>query len=46
MTKKQDKEKKMKKIPCDCPKGGRIGENEIVCPKCNGTEWIENDQEI
>jgi len=33
------------KVPCDCPKGGLIGENETICPKCNGTEWIA-DKEI
>lgn len=52
MTLKQQYEEAMKefperfvKVPCDCPKGGLIGENEIVCPKCNGTEWVA-DKEI
>lgn len=29
----------MDKIPCDCPKGGLVGENELPCQKCDGSEW-------
>jgi len=34
----------MKKIPCDCPKGGLVGENELLCEKCGGSEWIETKE--
>lgn len=28
------------KVPCDdCPKGGLVGENEIPCDTCGGSEW-------
>jgi len=40
---------KKKMIPCDCPKGGMY-ENmsgvEIVCPKCHGNEWIEEQEKL
>ena len=31
------------KIPCSCPKGGLIGENKLVCEKCDGSEWVLPD---
>jgi hypothetical protein len=32
------------KIPCDCPKGGLVGEEEKVCEKCGGSEWIIDEK--
>ena len=29
-------------VPCDCPKGGLAGENEIPCDKCGGSQWTKN----
>jgi len=32
------------KIPCSCPKGGIIDEEkDLVCPKCDGSEWVFPD---
>lgn len=30
-----------KPVPCDCLKGGLIGENKYTCDKCEGTEWVK-----
>lgn len=31
------------KVPCTCPKGGLVGENELPCDECGGSEWILPD---
>ena len=28
------------KVPCDCPKGGLVGDAELPCEKCDGSEWM------
>lgn len=46
VVKKIQKATGKKLIPCDCPKGGLIGEEERVCPKCNGVEWRHQDYSL
>jgi hypothetical protein len=31
------------KVACSCPKGG-IYSDSTICPKCNGTEWIDKNK--
>ena len=31
------------KVPCDCPKGGLVGDAELPCEKCDGSEWMIPD---
>lgn len=30
-----------KPFPCSCPKGGLVGENELPCDRCGGSEWVK-----
>ena len=42
----EDEQVEKEQIPCSCPKGGLVGENELPCEKCGGSEWAEKAPEL